>query len=213
MMPRLAHYYPSLAQRYYVEGKLVLDPLYPAVYQALAEIPEPLLDVGCGMGVLAFYLRTRGWSAPILGVDVEHAKIALAQSVAPHFPPRCEFAAGDAAAALPAHSGHVTLLDVLQYVPVPERSRLLQACAARVSPNGLLVIRSGLHDHHWRMGCTRWLDRLATRIGWIRTPALAYPTETEMQSILQATGLTGTFVPLWGRMPLNNWLGVFRRGT
>ena len=41
---------------YYAHGKIALDPAYPASARLLADSSHPLLDLGCGMGLLAAYL-------------------------------------------------------------------------------------------------------------------------------------------------------------
>ena len=42
---------------YYTLAKLRSDPLYPGVLQALRGSDAPLLDLGCGLGLLAHALR------------------------------------------------------------------------------------------------------------------------------------------------------------
>src|SRR3954471_22980326 len=112
-----AHKFPFIIPRCYVMGKVLADPLYPAVLDVLRQTREPLLDVGCGMGVLAFYLRERGWQPPCTGVDVDPKKIALAQRLKHQWSGALDFRAADAIEGLPQHSGSVTLLDMLQYLP------------------------------------------------------------------------------------------------
>ena len=188
-----------------------MDPLYPAVLAALAPTAQPLLDIGCGMGVLAFYLKTHGWAPAIHGTDFDAAKIATARQIAVRHFPDCTFSAGNAADGIPPHGGSVCLLDVLQYVTAAQRPALLQACVDRVAGGGLLIIRSALKDQSWRYRASRWMDRIATWTRWIPTPAISHPGGEEITSVLTAAGMQGQFTPLWGRMPLNNWLGVFRR--
>ena len=79
---------------YYAIGKIALDPAYPAVASILRGSQRPLLDLGCGMGLLAAYLRANGHRAPILGLDVDQRKIDVAQQVLGGT--RQEFHAGDA---------------------------------------------------------------------------------------------------------------------
>jgi Methylase of polypeptide chain release factors len=66
---------------YYARGKLALDPAYPAVARELASSPRPLLDIGCGMGLLAAWLRAHGHRAPIVGMDVDDRKIRIARDL------------------------------------------------------------------------------------------------------------------------------------
>jgi 2-polyprenyl-3-methyl-5-hydroxy-6-metoxy-1,4-benzoquinol methylase len=205
--------FPTIQERCYVACKLATDPLYPAVYAALRETAEPLLDVGCGMGLLAFYLRQRGWQAAITGVDFDQRKIATAEQLAGGFGPDLTFFQRDAAVALPDHRGSVTVLDVLQYFPTASRDAMLRKCAARVSPSGLLVIRTGIADGSLRYRLTHGMDRVATWLKWMKTPPIEFPRREELLGLLGEEGLIGNFAPLWGRTPFNNWLGVFRRSV
>ena len=76
-----ARYKPWPNLYFYAMGKIALDPAYPAVVSLLRDSQRPLLDLGCGMGLLAAYLRANGHRAPILGFDVDEEKIGVAQRV------------------------------------------------------------------------------------------------------------------------------------
>ena len=62
MRPRRRAFCATLAA-HYAGRKLRRDPIFPAAYELLRESNEPLLDVGCGVGLLAFYLRERNFLA------------------------------------------------------------------------------------------------------------------------------------------------------
>lgn len=203
--------FPSLQERCYVLGKLATDPLYPAVHQVIQSTSTPLLDVGCGMGVLAFYLRQRQWLPPITGLDYDPRKIATARKIAPSFGGSLEFSHGDALTAMPAHCGSVTVLDILQYFQPDTRDALLRECAARVSHDGVLVIRTGFIDQSRRFRMTRFFDQLAAWVNWMKAQPVHYPASDELCDVLSDAGLQGEFNPLWGRTPFNSWIGVFRR--
>lgn len=206
-----ARRFPTLQERWYVAAKLATDPLYPAVHDVIRHTAAPLLDVGCGMGVLAFYLRQRGWTAAITGVDFDARKVATARSLAAGFGGDLAFFQGDAGVSLPAHCGSVTVLDVLQYFPADTRDAVLRECAARVAGNGVLVIRTGIKDGTLRFQVTHRVDQLATWVNWMQGPPVHYPRRDELEQLLGAEGLSGKFEPLWGHTPFNSWLGVFRR--
>lgn len=203
--------YHKTSERWYVISKLATDPLYPAVLEALEGTDAPLLDIGCGMGLFPFYLRARGWTTPLRGIDYDPRKIDTARETAFRLGPDVEFATADARTGLPEHSGTVTILDILQYFQPAEQKALLEAAAARVAPGGRLIIRSGLATDNWRYRLTRFGDRLAGWTRWMRDHAVCYPNEAFLQETLTAAGLTGTIRPLWGRTPFNNWLGVWER--
>ena len=209
---RFARDFPGPNARWYVTGKVASDPLYPAVLEVLRHTMPPLLDLGCGMGVLSFYLRAHGFDNPIHGIDYDPRKIEAAHYVLQKtHAANLTFAMGDAREGLPGHHGSVTVLDILQYFPPGDQARLLTAAASRISPDGVLVIRSGLESPGWRFRFTQWNDRMANRLRWMQAPPVHYPTQESLISTLTKAGLAGTLRPLHGHTPFNNWLGVFRR--
>jgi 2-polyprenyl-3-methyl-5-hydroxy-6-metoxy-1,4-benzoquinol methylase len=79
----------------YIRGKIQYDPIYNAVFEAVVDSKLPLWDGGCGIGLLAFYLRERGWRGPIIGTDLSDKKICLAKLVAERFYEGIDFSVGD----------------------------------------------------------------------------------------------------------------------
>lgn len=203
--PRRYHYY-------YVRGKLASDPLYPGVVDALRGCDAPLLDLGCGIGLLAHALRADGQAMRYGGVDFDAGKIAVANAAAARAKlDDVAFATCDLLRECPPHRGSVALLDVLQYLPDAAQERVLDDAIAMLEPGARLVIRSGLHDDNARGRTTRMVDRLANAIGWMRSAPLRYPTRDWFERKLVDAGLAADFRPLHGRTPFNNWLIVATR--
>jgi len=197
---------------FYSRTKLATDPLYPAVAEALAGSHLPLLDLGCGIGLLALALRHAGIDLPYRGVDFDAAKIAQARLAADRVGlVEVTFDVVDLAHALPTHHGSVALLDVLQYLDPAAQARLLEGTIAMLAPGGRLVIRSGLDDGGARIRTTGVFDRVANRMGWMKTPPQRYPREADLRAALERAGLRSTFRPLRGNMPFNNYLIVAER--
>lgn len=207
---KFASAFPSVSDRWYVAAKLATDPLYGAVFAELENTRMPLLDLGCGLGVLAFYLRARGWKPAIAGMDYDVRKTDSARTVAEQMGSDMQFTAGDCRKGLPAHAGSVTVLDILQYFQPHEQQSLLREAARRVVPGGRLIVRSGLASGGWRGRITRMGDRFANLTRWMRDNPVHYPTAEILTSCLAEAGMTGGLRPLWGRTPFNNWLGVWR---
>ena len=77
-----AHVLGNRYDYYYTLAKLRTDPLYPGVLDALRGCDAPLLDLGCGLGLLAHALRVDGQAMPYLGVDIDAPKIERARRIA-----------------------------------------------------------------------------------------------------------------------------------
>lgn len=205
---RLARLYERRSLQGYARWKVSTDPLYRAVFESVRmDERVPLVDVGCGVGLLAFYLRERGFGAPIRGIDFDPRKIEVARHAARHYR-GVEFVAGDARDPLPP--GHnVVLLDILQYFDPDSQRRILENAVRAVPPGGIVVLRQAVRDHSWRYRLTARVDAFARTIRWMKAEELQYPTP---ESIVEAfSGFSAEVTPLWGRMPFNTYLFVFRR--
>jgi 2-polyprenyl-3-methyl-5-hydroxy-6-metoxy-1,4-benzoquinol methylase len=195
----------------YTHIKLSTDPLYPGVLRALAGTRAPLLDLGCGLGLLAHTLHDAGLTLPYVGVDNDAAKIRRARQIAARNGlAQARFDQVDLAAGWPQHAGSVAILDVLQYLDAPTQHGLLQACAAMVPADGVLVVRSTLADDSRRGRTSLRADAWAHRIGWMQFKPRHYPTAASLRGSLEAAGMAVELQPLYGNTPFNNWLLVAR---
>ncbi|QJE95485.1 methyltransferase domain-containing protein [Luteolibacter luteus] len=212
-LPRkLAKPFPGIWDRSYVSSKVKTDPLYGAVYEELRGSDLPLLDLGCGLGLLAFYLRERGLNFQIRGLDYDPRKIESAKRVNALLSHQdISFATHDAREGLPEHTGNVSILDILQFFTPPEQETLLGLAASRLAPGGKLVIRSGLRDESWRFKVTVAGDLLAKASFWMKAAPTHYPTSSDFERILSRYGKV-RIVPLWGGTPFNNHLIVLEGG-
>lgn len=200
----------SRHDRCYAACKLRTDPVYQAVTTHLRESDHPLLDIGCGIGLLAFHLRREGFAMPIHGLDYDPRKIDEARMAAVRSGEAgLRFAAHDAREGLPEHRGNVCILDILQFFTPGERDTLLRQAAERLAPGGLLIIRSGLRDRSVRFGITIAGDLLAKATRWMKAAPTDYPTAGEFRRSLSPFGSVG-ISPMWGATPFNNHLVVLR---
>ncbi len=208
---KIARLYPSRWDQGYVASKLRTDPLYTALVSELKDSPMPLLDLGCGLGLLAFFLREAGIQVPITGLDYDVRKIDSANKAM--LAGNCHnvsFHHHDARTGLPDHSGNVTILDILQFFTKSEQAELLKLAVQRVAPGGKLVIRSGLQDSSLRFKITVAGDLVAKATFWMKAAPTHYPTASDFENILGSFGDV-TIKPLWGKTPFNNHLIVLSR--
>lgn len=196
--------------QHYVRSKLKRDPLFPAVIEQLRGSSLPLLDVGCGLGLLALQLKMLGYAAPIHGVDYDEPKILAARSAASKAALQdITFAAHDARHGLPDHAGDVCILDILQFFTPAEQRELLDLAVKRVAPGGKLIIRSTVRDDSKRFRWTVWGDRLAKITFWMKAAPVYYPSKETFEEALSRYGKL-EIRPLYEGTPFNNYLIVLQ---
>src|SRR5687768_9234080 len=115
LVERIARRYEGRWIQGYVRGKLRHDPIFPKAHELLRTSALPLLDVGCGIGLLGSYLRERGMEIPVRGFDLDPSKIERAHAVAARIYSGLSFEVRDAADATD-FSGNVAILDVVHYL-------------------------------------------------------------------------------------------------
>lgn len=208
---RIAKSFDSHWQRHYVASKLRTDPVYQAISAELAGSPLPVLDIGCGLGLLAFYLQASGVNPPFLGIDFDAPKIGAANIVAGKLgAAHADFRATEVQSGLPEHSGNVCILDVLQYLTPDGQQELLTTAARMLPPGGVLAIRSGLKDDSTRFKITVAGDIFAKATFWMKSSPRHYPRAEDFHRILSPFGNV-VVRPLWGNTPFNNHLITLRR--
>ena len=193
----------------YVASKLATDPLYSAVAERLAGHELPLTDIGCGVGLMAFYLRERGFRLPITGIDHDASKIAAAREIGAAYE-GLTFTTADARDPIRAGSS-VLLLDVLHYLSDSAQGRLLDIVAAGVPDGGLVIIRDALRDRSLRYWITYAEESFARIVRWLKAERLNFPLRETIVRPFRERGFVEDIAPLWGRTPFNNYLFVFRR--
>jgi 2-polyprenyl-3-methyl-5-hydroxy-6-metoxy-1,4-benzoquinol methylase len=197
--------------RSYVRGKLRNDRIYPTAFELFRGSPEPILDVGCGVGLLGFYLRERGWSQPLLGLDLDARKIREGKTIAASRYKDVDLRDQDVQKPLPEFSGNIALFDVLHYLPLVEQSILLAHLAKCVAPGGLLVIRDCPRDNSARFWMTLLAEKFAQTISWNLNTPLHFPSRALLHEAFSEDEFESESRPLWGTSPFNNHIFIFRR--
>lgn len=195
----------------YVRGKLARDSIYVAVADALRGSRLPVLDVGCGLGLLSHYLNADGIRLESYGIDHDIRKVSAAHEAAVRRGLTSHFAVADARSTL-RFKGNVLLLDLLHYFREEDQRSILRSAADATAPDGQLIIRDCLRDETWRYRVTALQERFSKMIGWLRGEVLNFPPRELIERELVAAGLVPIDVrPLWANTPFNNYLLRFRR--
>jgi len=195
----------------YARGKIAWDPAYPAMANHMRGSSRPLLDIGCGVGLLAAYLRECGCSQAILGIEPDVAKVALARECVAASYPEIEFRRGTAEN-LPAFSGDVVMLDVLHYMAPDVQRRILESLAETLGPGDRAFIRTTFRDGSLRYFATMVEEAIVRTSGWIRGGRCIFPTRDEVCRPFEERGCETRVVPMWGRTPFNSHLVEVSRG-
>jgi cyclopropane fatty-acyl-phospholipid synthase-like methyltransferase len=158
----------------YARGKLRSDPVFRALLErGLLLGRGHILDLGCGQGLLAAWLRAallcyesgswpQGWPpAPkprstrgieLMLRDVQRARVALGSE--------CEISQGDIRSVEFGTTDAVIILDVLHYIGREEQLQVLRRVRTALPPRGLLLLRIGDADGGLRFRYSQWVDRL-----------------------------------------------------
>ncbi|MEY2489022.1 MAG: hypothetical protein QOC70_964 [Verrucomicrobiota bacterium] len=209
---RVAAQFPQRWLRGYVRSKLRRDPIYPTAYELFRGLDEPILDIGCGLGLLAFYLRERGCRQPILGLDVDARKIRQGTSIASHYED-VDLGHQDIQEPIAPFSGNIALFDVLHYLSLAQQTSLLSRLARRVAPGGLLVIRDCPRDNSPRFWITCVAEKFAQAVSWNLNTSLHFPSRERIAEAFNENEFERESRPLWGKLPFNNQIFIFRRSA
>jgi 2-polyprenyl-3-methyl-5-hydroxy-6-metoxy-1,4-benzoquinol methylase len=208
---RVAAQFSQLWLRTYAGSKLRRDPIYPAAYELLRDSNEPILDLGCGVGLLAFYLRERGCRQSVLGLDLDARKIGHGQRIAQNHYEDVNLRCQDVQQPLPDFSGNVVLFDVLHYLPLEQQTILLTQLAERIAPGGMLIIRDCPRDNGPRFWMTYLAEKFAQIVSWNLNAPLHFPSRARIGEAFTGGEFESESRPLWGKSPFNNYLFIFRR--
>ena len=208
---RVAAHFPQLWLRGYVTSKLRRDPVYSAANELFRGSDEPILDIGCGLGLLGFYLRERGCRQSILGLDLDARKIGQGNRIARARYRNVDLRHQDVLGPIPPFSGNIALFDVLHYLPFAEQTSLLMRLAQCVVPGGLLVIRDCPRDQSARFWMTWVAEKFAQAVSWNLNASFHFPSRDGIAEAFGENEFERESRPLWGKLPFNNQLFIFRR--
>ncbi|MGH8093656.1 MAG: class I SAM-dependent methyltransferase [Chthoniobacterales bacterium] len=205
---RVRAHFPSRILGGYVSSKLRTDPMFPTAYSLLRDSSEPIIDLGCGIGLLPFYLRERNLRLPIVGLDCDEGKIERARAIAAGYD-NLEFVAQDLRQPMAAR-GTILLFDVLHYLRPTEQTALLRQLVSCVAPGGMLLLRDCPRDGNLRYWVTYLVERFGQLVSWNLAGKLYYPSRESIGAAFAASQFCLTTKALCGGTPFNSHLFLFR---
>jgi 2-polyprenyl-3-methyl-5-hydroxy-6-metoxy-1,4-benzoquinol methylase len=180
-----------------------------------AQMPAsgPLLDVGCGHGLLSLLLALGSPDRQVTGIDVDDAKLAAARAAA--------VAGGLAATFGPAEDGKlpagpwagIAIVDVLYLLSAPDQRALLGACAEALEPGGTLVVKEMAPAPRWKATWNTVQETAAVKVlGITAGEEFTFLSPADLAEAMAAGGLTVTDRPLHRGYPHPHHLLVGRKG-
>jgi SAM-dependent methyltransferase len=122
-----------------------------------------------------------------LGVEWDQAKVACGAHARRGLD-GVDVVAGDARDfALPA-CDVITLVDVLHYWDAATQRGILEQCKKALRPGGRLLVREGDPQQRGGARWTRAVEKLVTRLGWNRGPAVRFRPISELRADLESLG-------------------------
>lgn len=195
---------------YFARGKLSGDPVFAGLLEMGAITNGArLLDLGCGQGLLASWLRaarqlfeegqwqTR-WPEPprlsayrgieLMVSDVQRASAAGTENV--------EFVQGDIRTTDFGKADTVVILDVLHYIEPEEQEQVLKRVREALLPSGKLVLRIGDADGGLPFLYSNLVDRVVFFLRGHRVAKLHTRSLREWRDLLSGLGFNVESLPM-----------------
>jgi SAM-dependent methyltransferase len=127
--------------RYFASGKLTRDPAFEYILrEKLIPSEGPIVDLGCGQGVLAALLAAAGEDVSrVRGIDLMPRDIERAKSAHTG----AEFVVGDIRTTPFGPARCVVILDVLHYIDFAAQEGVLRRVRESLAQGGVLLLRVG----------------------------------------------------------------------
>lgn len=148
-----------------------VDQIRPAIryvlasFSGLSAIIPPhghVLDVGCGDGLLAVYLKKiEKRTQRIVGVDIDERKIRIASQLDL---PEVEFHHKDVADIPSQTFDIVTVVHVLYLIPIELREQFIKHCVRVLKPGGTLVLMLNIDTPRWKYYFTHAQELLMVKL-------------------------------------------------
>jgi len=100
---------------------------------------------------------------------------------------------------------------VLHYLPQRAQTALLSRLAERVAPGGVLIIRDAPREMRPRYWITWLAEKFAQAISWNIDRTLHFPSRGSIEGVFDGDDFERESRPLWGGLPFNNHIFIFRR--
>jgi 2-polyprenyl-3-methyl-5-hydroxy-6-metoxy-1,4-benzoquinol methylase len=185
-----------LGDRFHVRVRWLTCPI-PAIEQRVPDAGR-VLDLGCGHGLVSFYLALSSSRREVHGVDIDPHKIALARSAA-RAPgaPDVTFDVVEPGVLPDGPWDAVVIADVLYLLGPVARRELLAQASARLAPGGILLVKETDTTPRWKHRLAAAQEQVSTKLLRITAGTdLDFASSQELEAVLAGEGLRTEVVRL-----------------
>lgn len=209
----------------FAQGKLKGDPAFFGLLEyGLIPDAERLIDLGCGQGLLASWLRearklyecgnwpphlppppklTHIWGLELMQKDVDRARAALGDST--------QFAQGDIRSADFGKADVAVMLDVLHYISYEAQEEVLKRIWAALPSGGTFITRVGDAAGGLPFYYSNWVDRTIFFLRGHRLSRIYCRTLDEWIKVLRAAGFEVSPLAMHKGTPFRNVMLIARK--
>lgn len=193
--------------RGYVSGKIKWDPVYPLARREIIHRDQPVIDIGCGIGLLGISMRAAGISLRYRGTDISAWKVNAGKEAVRYYGfENAGFEVCGALSTTITPGATVCMFDVLHYLDAAEQQRMLEQLADAAEAGSLVLLRTALRGTGWRYAATLIEEWWTRATGWIRGGQINFPSQEEILGVFEDRGLFAEISPLWGKTPFASYL-------
>ena len=178
----------SFSTRLFLKARWHLTP-----YLDMAEhlpVSGPVLDLGCGHGLLAIAIALDAPDRAVYGIDHDVARVELAKNAASDLP-NIRFNVGtmDQIPAAGPYSG-IAMIDVYHYFKPETQEELARRAFAQLQPGGTLLVREVEPQGGFASSWNKWYEKLATASGFTQADRaqLHFRTTRDWEDLFRKTG-------------------------
>lgn len=194
-------------------GKLRCDPVFNAAAAAVGHSRLPIVDLGCGLGLLGMWLRSHAIEMPYRGYDLTSWKVAAGNAAAARLGFKdIRLEEGDMCSVSLPGDCLVCAFDVIHYLQTSTQLALLRDLSDVAKRGSIVLIRTGVKACGWRTQATVLEEWWTRATGWIRGGHANFPRLKELVRFFESDGCRVSFRPLWGNTPFSShWFEISGR--
>lgn len=137
--------YKTPVIEWYVRVKWMLERKNYDHYHEILPTDGKILDMGCGLGYLTYYLHLRSNSRHLVGVDYDEDKIQIAQNCWVNND-NTEFICSDITTFDMQMYDAIILADTLHYLTEEQQLMMMSRSVEHLTDSGVILIRDGITD-------------------------------------------------------------------